>query len=78
MKEVNELLSETEKKYLDGSYTPTDRYKSTLNTRIRKKAVNELEDMFLICRNKERIIPKTNNVKNWDDVKTFCDTTNVK
>ena len=73
------MLSEKEKKYLDGSFVPSSStYQSALKSRIRQKSARELEDLFLICRNKERIIPKTDKAKNWADVKTFCDTTNVK
>ena len=68
------MLSDTEKNYLKGEYSPSDRYKTTLQTRIRNKAVQELDDMFLICQNKDKIVPKTDKAKNWDDVKSFCDT----
>ena len=72
------MLSDTEKKYLEGGYKPTsDRVEDTLQTRIRKKATSELQDLFLICRNKDKVVPKKEKAKNWADVKKFCDTASL-
>ena len=70
------MLSASEKKYLEGKIQPSDRYKSVLNARIRKKAPVLLEDLSLICCNSDKIAP-SQQIKSWDDVKIFCNTVDI-
>ena len=70
------MLTETEKKFLKGETKLSKSYDSVMGTRIRKKTIESLNDLGLVCKHKDKIVPKT-EVKNWTDVQNFCNSVEI-
>jgi hypothetical protein len=65
------MLSDKERKFLQNGIEPNEKDRATLEARIKKKAETGIVDLANICKNIEKISPKTDN-NSWRNIEDFC------
>ena len=65
------MLSKTEREFLQDEFKRTGKNRAALEKRIKKKTEQGIADLALICKNQDKLNPKTDN-SSWKNIEIFC------